>query len=362
MTQINVIGNILGSSGYDVHTRNLANALSKITDVRLSTTIQPGQEALLADRELEMIKKPDKGEINLIITSPLFWRLHTNAKRNWAFFVWEGDRVPRHFIEECLNPDIEYIFVPSEHTRDAIYSTLEKFELDMGEHDKVYEKIKVISHGVDLGLFYPKQVEKERFTFVLNKGFRNLEDRGGTQYAIQAYLEEFTGKDNVELIVKINPAYGIPNIQQLINEIKPKDKTDFGMVNINTDNIPYNILVDLYNKGNVFVMPTRAESFGIPGIESMACGVPIITSSFGGQTDYANKDNSWIIGGELTEIVHEVQYENTKWLTPSIPELRKAMREAHTNKELLKEKGEKSLETSKKFTWDSTALKVKKLI
>ncbi len=369
MTQITIVGNFLGISGYDVHTRGLANALSKITDVRLSTTIQPGQEALLTDKELEMIKKPDKGDINLIITSPLFWRLHLTAKRNWVFFVWEGDRVPRHFIEECLNPDIEYVFVPSEHTKDAIMNTLEPI-ID-GDicgagativKNAIKPKIKIIPHGTNPDLFYPKQIEKERFTFVLNKGWRNLEDRGGTQYAVKAYLEEFTSKDNTELIVKINPAYGIPNIQQLINEIKPKDKTDFGIVNINTDNIPYNIMVDLYNKGDVFLMPTRAESFGLPGIESMACGVPVITTEFGGQTDYANKDNSWIIGGELTEIVHEVQYEGTKWLTPSVSELRKAMREAYENKELLKEKGIKSLETSKLWTWDSTAKKVAELI
>ena len=228
--------------------------------------------------------------------------------------------------------------------------------------NEIIDKIKVIPHGVNLDLFYPKEIQKERFTFVLNKGWRNLEDRGGTQYAIQAFLEEFTSKENIELIVKINPAYGIPDIKNLINELKPKDKTDFGIVNVNTDNIPYNIMVDLYNKADVFIMPTRAESFGLPGIESMACGVPLIVSNFGGQVDYANTENSWIIGGELTEIVHETQYENTKWLTPSIPELRKAMREAYENKELLKEKGKKALETSKLWTWDNTALKVKELI
>ena len=60
MTQVNIIGSILGSSGYDVHTRQLANALSKVCDVKLSTMVPPGAERLLTDKEVEMVKKRDK--------------------------------------------------------------------------------------------------------------------------------------------------------------------------------------------------------------------------------------------------------------------------------------------------------------
>jgi len=363
MTQINVIGNFLDSSGYSVHTRGLVNTLGKVTDVRLSTTIQPGQESLLTDRELEMIKKQDKKEINLIITSPLFWRLHLNAKRNWVYFVWEGDKVPRHFIEECLNPDIEYIFCPSQHTRDAILNTVGYFDENKEPSPELVKKIKIISHGVDLGLFYKKEVPKEKFTFILNKGWRNNEDRGGSMYGVQAYLEEFTSEDNVELIVKINPAYGIPNINALINELKPKDKTDFGMVNVNTDSLHYNVMVDLYNKGDVFLMPTRAESFGLPGVESMACGVPVLATGYGGQIEYIkDKENGLLIDYDMTEVVHEIQYENIRWATPKIEDLRKKMRWCYENQDKVKKLGLNALESSKDWTWDKTALLIKDLI
>ena len=139
MTQISIIGNFLGISGYDSHTRGLATALSKIADVRLSTTIQPGQEGLLTDKELEIIKKEDKKEINLIITSPLFWRIHLNAKRNWVFIIFEGTKLPRHFIEEMLNEDIEKIFSPSEHTKQAILNTVDS--LSEEECKKLMEKL-----------------------------------------------------------------------------------------------------------------------------------------------------------------------------------------------------------------------------
>ena len=227
----------------------------------------------------------------------------------------------------------------------------------------IESKLHIIPHGQNPDIFYPKQVQKERFTFLLNKGFRNLEDRGGTQFGIQAYLEEFTSKDNTELIIKINPDYGIPDINVLIRELKPKDKTDFGMVNINTDNLPYNVLVDLYNKADVFLMPTRAESFGLPGIESMACGVPVLATGYGGQVDYIkDKENGLLIDYDMTKIVHEVQYEGVSWATPKIEDLRKKMRWCYENQDKVKEMGLNALENSKKWTWDLTALKIKELV
>jgi len=128
---IHIIGNFFGSDGYSNHTRNLANALDKITDVRLTTGAGAGWERLVNDRELEMIKRqPVEGEINLIITNPLHWRLNTTSKRTITYLVWEGTKIPKCFIEECLNEDIEYILCPSSHTIQAILNTIDDLTED----------------------------------------------------------------------------------------------------------------------------------------------------------------------------------------------------------------------------------------
>lgn len=199
------------------------------------------------------------------------------------------------------------------------------------------------------------------FTFLMNKGWRNNEDRGGIMYGVQAFLEEFSSKDNILLIIKVNPAYGVSNIQQLLNELIPKDKKDLPLIKIMVDNIPYNKMADFYNMGDVLVMPSRSETFGLPGIEAMACELPVITTNFGGQTDFCTEENGWIVGGELEEVQHEILYEGIKWLTPSIPELRKAMRQAY-NREHLKERISCALETAQKFTWDKSALLIQSLV
>ena len=363
MVQINCIGNVFGTDGYSVHTRNLANALNKLTNVRLSTQLVPNWERNVTDRELDMIKrKPIDDEINLIITSPVYWKLNC-GKRNFAFLVFEGDKVPKHYIELCLNPEIEKILVPSEHTKKAIVNTLASinFNEDRPVTDLLLvNKIKVISHGVNLDLFYPKDKPK-KVTFLCNKGWRHNQDRGGMQYAIKAYLEEFTDKDDIELILKINPAYGIPNIQMLIEQLTEK-RTGLPKVTVDTNSYKYEDLVKLYNSANVLLMPTRAEAFGIPGIEAMACGLPVITTNFGGQTDFCNENNGWIIGGELTEVKWELQYEGIKWLTPDIVRLRQVMREIYSNPEIIAVKGSNALETASKWQWSDSAKKLIELL
>jgi len=362
---INIIGSFLGTSGYDIHCRELANALSKLTDVKITTPLQPNWEREVSDKELEMIKKTDDLEINLIITNPIYWKVNCSAKRNWVFLVWEGDKVPDHFIEECKNPDIEYIFVPSNHTLQAVLKTIID-NRTIEKAPKWLEKLKIMPHGVDMNKFYPKNkirvdnLNNENvvpFTFLANKGFRNLEDRGGIQYLLKAYLEEFTKEDNVKLIIKINPAYGV-NLK-LFDEFDKKNKPKIKII---SDNYDYDKLVNLYNQCDVFVSPTRAESFNLPCIESLACGKPVITTQFGGQAEYVTNENGWIIDGEMTEIKHELQYEGISWITPNIKELRKAMREAYNNPKRVLSKGLKGLETARLYSWDKTAKKIVSLI
>ena len=367
MTQFNIIGTFLGCSGYDRHTRGLINALHKVSKVRLSCGLIQGWERIVNDKELEMMKtKPTEDEINLIITSPVHWRTYATAKQNWVYCVWEGDKVPKFFIEEMCNPEIEYILVPSTHTRDAIVRTLHETPTIFGDmipnelNDIIIHKIKLVPHGVDTNLFYPKEKPK-RLTFLCVKGFRNLEDRGGMQYCLKAYLEEFTDKEDVELKLLINPAYGIPNLDQMIRALTNK-KNNLPSLIIDTNAYKYEDMVNIYNSANVLIMPSRAEAYGLPGIEAMACGLPVTTTNFGGQTDYVNSDNGWLVGGELIEVKHEIQYEGIKWLTPDIIELRKILREIYENPEKARQKGCNGLKTALLNTWGESANKLMKLV
>lgn len=169
---LNIIGTFLGSSGYDIHCRELANALNKITKVRLDAIIPSNLASQLNDQEVEMLKRDPDEEINLIITNPMHWRLNTNAKRNWAYLIWEGDRIPKCYVNECSNDNIEYIFVPSTHTKQAIIKTFNEI---YGEPSPewIHNKIKLIPHGVDLKKFYPSPQDGKDVAYSENSETRS---------------------------------------------------------------------------------------------------------------------------------------------------------------------------------------------
>jgi len=395
---INIINSFWGSSGYSIHGRSLAGALNKLTKVKISTNLMLGWETQVNDQELEMIKREEDFETNLIITNPIHWRIHCNAKKNIVYLIWEGDRIPIWMAYECLNPKIDRIIVPSTHTKDAIITTLEKLDTDqtwMGTPE-ILPKIKIIPHGYNPKDFYPIVSDKkdkddgsnvslsgdtnlpqgktdkdeqmlvgednhaDTFKFLANKGLRNLEDRGGIQYLIEAYLSEFTESNNVELILKINPAYGIPNLLKMFPGLKKRGipKITFIPTEYTTKQ-----LNELYNKCDVFISPTRAEAFNLPVVESAACGKMSIVTGYGGQTDFVeDKKTGFYIDYKLVPVTHECEYEECCWATPDITHLRKLIRYAFAHRDEMAEMGKKALENIKGYTWDSTAKQIYSLL
>lgn len=358
---INVIGQFFGTSGYAKHTRYLVNELDKLEDVKILTNLPNGWERAVNDAELKMIKRgaEESYDTNLIITHPAHWRGNAWAKKNIVYLVWEGDSVPLWIMKECFNENIHKIIVPSQHTYDALLNTL----LDDVTTLDLTSKVVLIPHGVDLDLFKPLKILKKQdkttfnkpFKFLAVKGFTNMEDRGGIQYLVKAFCEEFKQDENVELILKINPAYGIPNIPEMF-----KDLTSSAPIRIIANEVTDKQMNAIYNDCDVFVSPTRGEAFNIPCLEALACGKPVITTNFGGQTDFCSDTTGWLIDyGHLHGVEHDLEYEGVRWATPIISELREAMRDAHSG--ILPQVKERCIKKAKEYPWSRTAKEIYKL-
>ncbi|MTI59429.1 MAG: glycosyltransferase family 4 protein [Firmicutes bacterium] len=95
-------------------------------------------------------------------------------------------------------------------------------------------------------------------------------------------------------------------------------------------------LVYLYNAAKVFIYPSLYEGFGLPPLEAMACGTPVITSNV----------------SSLPEVVADAAIKINPY---SIDDIDNAIHRVLTDPDLQKKLSEKGKERAKKFTWKKTA-------
>jgi glycosyltransferase involved in cell wall biosynthesis len=54
-------------------------------------------------------------------------------------------------------------------------------------------------------------------------------------------------------------------------------------------------LASIYSSASLFISASWKEGFGLPGLEAMACGVPLLTTDSGGPSDYAIANETAIV-------------------------------------------------------------------
>lgn len=95
-------------------------------------------------------------------------------------------------------------------------------------------------------------------------------------------------------------------------------------------------LVGIYNLATVFVMPSLYEGFGLPVLEAMACGCPVITSK----------------EGSLNEVAENAAYYIDAYNVGSI---RTGIEKVYKSEQLRNELSKKGFENVKRFSWKKTA-------
>lgn len=206
-----------------------------------------------------------------------------NIKWIWYLPV-DCNYVPRHFIEIAKSPDL--IISMAKHGEKALN--------DVGINN-VY-----IPHGVDLDVFVPapKEVKEELRRknnlggyFVIGTVSRN-QDRKQFPRLVKAFANFAKDKDDVKLFFHCDPydpanmAKGFNNDAYpiLINSIQHYDVTKKVVFTGNfksfTCGVSLKELCSIYNIFDIHAMSTSGEGFGLPIIESIACGIPNVMTNY----------------------------------------------------------------------------------
>jgi glycosyltransferase involved in cell wall biosynthesis len=143
------------------------------------------------------------------------------------------------------------------------------------------EKLAVIPLGVQpyfRRITDPVLLAATRYKFKLKHplllAVGTLEPRKNHRGLIKAFHQAQMQKGGPEMLAIVGgPGWLYEETQQLVRDLKIEQKVRFlGRV---TDHE----LVTLYSMADIFTFPSFFEGFGIPPIEAMACGAPVITSN-----------------------------------------------------------------------------------
>lgn len=109
--------------------------------------------------------------------------------------------------------------------------------------------------------------------------------------------------------------------------------------------VPTQRLVELYNNSNLFIFTSHVESFGLPPLESMACGTPVVTTDCKGIREYA------------------INYYNAIIVPPGDPKaVAEAAYQVLTDPLLERKLIENGLKTAKEWSWDTKFPHFEKII
>jgi glycosyltransferase involved in cell wall biosynthesis len=331
------VGPIGDMGGYGNVTRNYLRALHHIgiPVYLINTGISPeiGEDDIKLLNDL-LKAKQDPGDNPVLVihgTPESFIGFDKEGyHKTIGITLFETDRIPLHWANLCN--DLDEIWVPTQFN----YHTFTESGVDSS-------KVHVVHYPIESSIYvkqfdpYPFSTEVKSFKFLYTLAF---DYRKGLDLLIQSYCKEFSSTDDVSLILKIYVPGWITqeNLFELLTSYIPK-KENNPHIQFIIENTPREDLLRLYSSCDCYVSTERACGWGMPQMEVMAMGKPVISINWGGVTEYMNDHNSLLIEPEKElEPVHPdlqrtrmIHYFEHKWPKVKEENVRKVLREAFEN-------------------------------
>ncbi len=262
-----------------------------------------------------------------------------------------------------LIPDLSYIKYP----RYAEKKNKKFLENNVGKSIERANKIATISESAKKDIINYYNVDEKKVDVICLASSKNIEKKKNIKeikevlkkYKIKKEYILFVGtlepRKNINVLIKAYASLGkelIDKYDLVIcgakgwhydNIFKQVDNLNLTKRVIFTGYAEENDLPYIYSGASVFVFPSFYEGFGLPILEAMKCGVPVVSSN--------------------TSSLPEVGGDAALYFFPNdIEKLRDHMGEVLTNKELRESLIEKGHRREEIFSWENAAKKTLEII
>lgn len=237
------------------------------------------------------------------------WQLKETAAARWADRIVTVSQASRRAIEKWLgHPD---------------------------------SRLRVITEGPD-PIFGPRPADPASDDALRHRGLQpgeryllyvgGLSPHKNLPRLVEAFARSACAEVRLVLVGDVHDVFHtcVPEIRAAIERLELGDRVFF------TGFVPDEDLVHLYNRAYALVQPSLLEGFGLPAVEAMACGTPVITSH----------------AGSLPEVVGDagLTFDPT-----DVGAIAAALAGLLADPEARDRLAGRALERSARFTWDAAA-------
>jgi glycosyltransferase involved in cell wall biosynthesis len=325
---------------------------------------------LYSNQEISTYDNFDNATVIIINKKGLFWHkkvLSDAYKEGLKIFI-----APTSYIIPALHNsnkikvlmtvhDLVAFLFPENHNKKAIItekltlkralkkvkkvlSVSKNTKQDLIENFGIKESIIEIIHNAasgSFGIIEKDQCEELRKVMNLPKEFifsvGTIEPRKNYKSLIEAFAKIKPHHPNTKLVIAGKKGWKSEGIYKMIDELGLKGDIHF------LGYVTEDELAKLYNLAKIFAYPSLYEGFGIPPLEAMKCGCPVVTSNI----------------SSLPEVVGDAAF----LIDPnSVEDIKNALHKLLSTPSLMEELKNKGLEQYKKFSWETSARKLLAII
>jgi glycosyltransferase involved in cell wall biosynthesis len=314
-----------GRFGLDKYSQELAKRIN----VR---TISTDRYSFSRDTR-HFLKKVRASEDIVHLPNQHFARYATSLKKRPIVTVHDVARLCFEFDEESTREkSLLKLDVRGIKRAAHIIAVSQNTKHDLVRYLKVPEdKVSVVYNGVDHNIFKPCPKKPIDEPYILYVGSER--PRKNLPRLLQAFSKIRADFPSLKLLKVGSPGRSYEFRKQTLREVESLrigDDVTF------VDHIPEDDLPYYYSCASLLAYPSLYEGFGLPPLEAMACGCPVVTSNI----------------SSLPEVVGDA----ASMIDPySVDALAKAMAEILVNVRLRGEMVERGLTRAKRFSWERTA-------
>jgi glycosyltransferase involved in cell wall biosynthesis len=354
---IKYVGPLFDMSGYAQAARGYALALHKLgipITIKAVSFEQGNADFGESGRILKsLVDKPIDYNVVLIhLTVEHYEQMKESGKTNVGYSVWETSKIHPKWTG-WLNAHVDGVMTASD------------WGVEVYKNSGVNIPVFSVPHGIDMDEYEGIEpydiagVKPGAFKFY---GIFQFFERKHPMALIKSYWHAFHSGENVALVLKTYRA-GFSeeeknSIKETIKRLKsmmPMEK--YPPIYLIGGMLDRDEILGLHKSCDCLTHLDRGEGFGLVPFEAGACGNPIMVTGWGGVTEYAKPEHSYLINYMMTPVFgmpwSPFYSGDQLWAEPDCAQASNLMRHIYQNQEESANKGRLLKQyITDNFTWD----------